>query len=274
MTKYLIETPDFSIKCEDNICFVDLSAASCKNAVSLEMASCMKEVILVTNKKTSITRLESFLAEQNAVIVVLRSLVANIFSSGGHLRDLITGEDSTKTDYGNSVREFCKLLSSMSTPSVAILAGNAYGGGAELALAPDFRWSVGNEVEFHFVQAGLGVPGGWGGMRRLGALCPGLNSKRVSSMFLAQDVLNLQDLTRLSLIDKVFLNEKTCYLELFKWRDNLLACNVQLKNDFFARNKVAIEKQEEFDKSFFQKYFLCADHKKNILNFLMNKRKK
>jgi len=268
--KYLIKTEGFSIKAEDNICFIDLSAASSKNAISLLFASLMKDILCI-NKNTQKTIFEDFLQEEKVVVVVMRSLLENIFSSGGHLYDLLQAEKQENLTYGDSVRGFCRLLSSLPIPSVTILSGNAYGGGVELALAPDFRWSIGKNIEFHLVQTKLGVPGGWGGMTRLQELCPALNPKKITSLFLAQNTFKYEDLLRLFLIDKEFEDEKSCYLELFKWRDRLLSCDAKLKEDFFERNKIDSNQLEEFDIQFFQNYFLSENHKKCIQNFLDNR---
>ncbi len=271
MENYLIKINDFSIKSENNICYIDFFSPTSKNAISLLLASLLKDILAI-NVKTQRTIFEDFLKEKKIVLVVLRSLVENIFASGGHLGDLLNADRQEHVDYGDSIRDFCKLLSSISIPSIAILAGNAYGGGVELALAPDFRWSIGKNIEFHFVQTKFGVPGGWGGMTRLAELCPSLSTKKVNSLFLAQDVLKLRDLYHMSLVDKTFDDEKACFLEINKWRDNIISCDGKLKEDFFNRNKVTHDKLKEFDIDFFQRYFLSENHKKNINNFLDNKR--
>ena len=76
----------------------------------------------------------------------------------------------------------------------------------------------------------------------------------------------------MSLIDKTFDDEKSCFLEIIKWRDNIMSCDGKLKEDFFNRNKVTHDKLNEFDIAFFQRYFLSENHKKNINNFLDHKR--
>lgn len=273
MNKYLIKVEDFSIKSENNICFIEFSAAKTKNAISLLFSSLMSDVLNI-NSATNKTIFEDFIKDENIVLVVVRSLVPNIFCSGGHLSDLLGADKQEHLNYGISIRLFCNLLSSISIPSIALLAGNAYGGGVELALAPDFRWSIGDNVNFHFLQTSLGVPGGWGGMIRLSQLCPQLSTKKVNSLFLAQDVLSFQRLCQLSLIDKVFDNESACTKELLKWRDNIFACDDKLKEDFYMRNIVFPSKLEEYDVNFFQKYFLSHNHKKLMEKFFQNKRNK
>lgn len=273
MEKYLIRIDEFSIKSENNICYINFSSPSSRNAVSLLLASLMQDIISI-NSNTQTTAFEDFLKEEKIVLIIMRSLVPNIFASGGHLSDLLHADRQEHIAYGDSVRQFCKLLSTVPTPSISILAGNAYGGGVEIALATDFRWSIGKNIEFHFVQTKFGVPGGWGGMTRLSELCPSLSTKKVNSLFLAQDVLKFRELYHMSLIDKTFDDEHSCFQEINKWRDNILSCDSKLKEDFFARNKVTKDKLEEYDIHFFQKYFLSENHKKYINNFFISKAKK
>ena len=47
-------------------------------------------------------------------------------------------------------------------PTIAILNGNAVGGGCELASAFDFRLAR-SGIKLGFVQASLGITTGWGG---------------------------------------------------------------------------------------------------------------
>lgn len=272
MEKYLIKMDDFSIKSENSLCFIDLHAPSSKNAISLLLASNLQN-IFSPNKKQGKSIFENFLKEEKIVLIILRSLVKNIFCSGGHLRDLLSSTTPAHQTYGDSLRQFCQFFSSSSIPSITILAGNAYGGGVELALATDFRWTIGKNVEFHFAQTKLGVPGGWGGMTRLSNLCPMLSAKKVSSLFLAQAVLKFEDLSQMCLLDKSFANEDLCLLEIYKWRDNILSCDKNLREDFVMRQHILQTKLEEYDVNFFKKYFLSENHKQNIQNFLNLKEK-
>ena len=261
-----IQLKDFSITAENHICFINLSSPSTKNAISFETATHLKN-ILVVNPTTKTCTFEDFLSKEGVVLLVLQSEVEGIFSSGGNLTEFRDAKKETNLDYGRSVGQFCKFLNTNLIPSIAILEGNAYGGGSELALAPDFRWGIGNKIEFHFVQTRLGVPGGWGGMSRLSDLCPHLSMKKVNSIFMAREVLKYPDLEKMNLIDKSFLDKSSCLRELNRWRDSILACGTNLRDDFAKRLQYAGEELEKYDEKFFEKYFLTENHKKNILGF-------
>ncbi len=273
MEKYLIKIDEFSIKAENNICFIEIFDPTSKNAMSLLFASHMRE-ILAFNEMTQRTVFEDFLSEEKVVLVVIRSLLENIFASGGHLKDLLVAEKKDHHLYGDSLRAFCKALNQLSQTTIAVLEGNAYGGGVELALAPDFRWSIGQNIEFHFVQTRFGVPGGWGGMTRLAELNPIFTPKRVSGIFLAQDVMNFKTLCKYSLIDKEFKNDSDCFKEIIRWRNNLFSCNPELRDDFYHRSTLKPIDLEEYDVAFFQKYFLSENHKASIHKYFEFKNNK
>ena len=60
-------------------------------------------------------------------------------------------------------------LAGLPVPVVALVNGHAVGGGAELALAADWR-IVDPRAELRFVHAGLGLVPGFGGLGRLSRL--------------------------------------------------------------------------------------------------------
>ena len=91
----------------------------------------------------------------------------DFFSSGG---DRATVHALCRPGDGGRMSVFMQhtlsRLSALPLVSVAVLAGRAIGGGAELALATDFRlWSGAGRAEF--VQARMGLLTGWGGGARL-----------------------------------------------------------------------------------------------------------
>jgi enoyl-CoA hydratase/carnithine racemase len=57
-------------------------------------------------------------------------------------------------------------LAALPQPVIAVLHGNAFGGGLELALAADFR-VIADEARVGLPEAGLGTVPGWGGTERL-----------------------------------------------------------------------------------------------------------
>ena len=85
------------------------------------------------------------------------------FAAGGDLRELmsVTGhEDALRMS--ETTRKVIDRIRYFPVPVVAALNGDALGGGAELALAPDFRVAAGH-ARIAFVQGRLNVSTAWGG---------------------------------------------------------------------------------------------------------------
>ena len=103
-------------------------------------------------------------------LAVLRGAGEKSFAAGGDLRDLepLRAPDEARAlfDLGNgafnAIRQF-------PVPVVAALNGLALGGGAELAVACDYRIAA-PRAKIGFVQGTLGIPTAWGGASDLAAI--------------------------------------------------------------------------------------------------------
>ncbi|WP_338636731.1 enoyl-CoA hydratase/isomerase family protein [Spirobacillus cienkowskii] len=268
----LVDGEEFLIHAEENICYVVLNSPSTKNAISLRMSHIMQSLSFnFENKKSTF---EEFLINYNCVLIVLKSAVTGVFSSGGNLKDLKNNSLEDCQQYGASIRSFCNLLNSISIPSVAILSGPSYGGGVELALATDFRWSVGKNYDFHLSQTRFGIPAGWNGMLRLTELCPNLYPKKVAALQVGKCSLTSTQLLRLGLVDQTFTTAKSCQQNLIKWKDNIIDCPKPIRDNLMNRQKILNKSLlYEYDINIFNKYFLKEEHKKRIHNFFSVKSK-
>lgn len=100
-------------------------------------------------------------------VILAGEASCGVFVSGGDLHAL----KGVRTARG--ARELARrahgavdALRSLGVPLVAAVAGDAYGGGCELAAACDYRVAE-RQVRFHWVQARMGVTTGWGGAANL-----------------------------------------------------------------------------------------------------------
>ena len=122
--------------------------------------------------------LETF-AELRAHAEALRSVPAvrgvvltgepsgGVFVSGGDLKalkDVRTARGAR--DLARKGHAAFDALRDLGVPIVAAVAGDAFGGGCELAAACDYRVAEA-QVRFHWVQARFGVTTGWGGAANL-----------------------------------------------------------------------------------------------------------
>ncbi|MBM7552866.1 enoyl-CoA hydratase/isomerase family protein [Thalassobacillus pellis] len=85
------------------------------------------------------------------------------FCAGGDLKDFHGEMDAGEAfQLLYPMKEVLYELASFPMPTIALLNGQARGGGCEIATACDFRIGV-EGAEFGFVQGQLGIIPGWGG---------------------------------------------------------------------------------------------------------------
>lgn len=90
-----------------------------------------------------------------------------VFVSGGDLKvlkDVRTARGAR--EMARKAHATLDALRELGVPLVAAVAGDALGGGCELAAACDYRVAEA-QVRFHWVQARFGVTTGWGGAANL-----------------------------------------------------------------------------------------------------------
>jgi len=105
-----------------------------------------------------------------ARVLVVRGAGDRAFCAGGDLKEL---ERMRSADDAAAMavrmRTTLDRLTAMTIPVVAALNGDALGGGAELALACDFRIAAAH-ARIGFTQISLGLMPAWGASERLAAL--------------------------------------------------------------------------------------------------------
>ena len=114
--------------------------------------------------------LEAALAEASgwdAHAVFLRGAGERAFVSGGDLKELESvREEQFALDLAQRMRATLDRIPALPMPVVAVLNGHAIGGGAEVAIACDYRLAA-DDVRIGFTQATLGLMPAWGGIERL-----------------------------------------------------------------------------------------------------------
>jgi enoyl-CoA hydratase/carnithine racemase len=118
-------------------------------------------------------------AASDARVVVLRAAGDRAFCVGadiGRFAELApTQMWSTWTTKGHRV---FGAIASLPQPTVAVLHGDAFGGGLELALAADFR-VMAEDARLGLPEVGLGTVPGWGGTERLTRLVGPSRAKEI-----------------------------------------------------------------------------------------------
>mmetsp|Transcript_22516 Transcript_22516/g.44991 ORF Transcript_22516/g.44991 Transcript_22516/m.44991 type:complete len:303 (+) Transcript_22516:152-1060(+) len=121
------------------------------------------------------------------------------FCSGA---DIGVAKDTLMTTAGGSamaglMNSVTDAISSLRTVSFSAIDGAAYGGGAELCTATDFR-CMRHDAKIRFVQCKMGVTTGWGGGRRLAEI---VGKKEALRLLLLSEKVDADSAVRLGLAD-------------------------------------------------------------------------
>jgi enoyl-CoA hydratase/carnithine racemase len=105
-----------------------------------------------------------------ARVLVVTGAGARVFVAGGDLKELsaIRTHDEAAA-MAETMRSVLDRLATLPVPVLAAVNGDAYGGGAEVAVACDMRIAA-HDVRCGFNQVALGIMPAWGGIERLTAL--------------------------------------------------------------------------------------------------------
>jgi enoyl-CoA hydratase/carnithine racemase len=109
-------------------------------------------------------------ADSPARVLVVTGAGDRVFVAGGDLKELAavrTLEDATAM--AATMRAVLDRVATLPVPVLAAVNGDAYGGGAEVAVACDIRIAA-DDVRCAFNQVALGIMPAWGGIERLTAL--------------------------------------------------------------------------------------------------------
>lgn len=133
-------------------------------------------------------------------VAVLRGAGDKSFAAGGDLRELAevrTREDTRRM--ADEVHDALDAIRVFPVPVVAALNGDALGGGAELAVACDFRIAA-SHARIGFIQGRLNVSTAWGGGEDLMRL---VGAAKALRLLAASERLDAAAAQRLGLLDAV-----------------------------------------------------------------------
>jgi enoyl-CoA hydratase len=177
---------DLQIESNGEVLRVTINRPDKRNALSGEVLRAIAEVFA------------SNAADENLRVAILRGAGDQCFAAGGDLREL-----SAITTHGGAAqmardaKAALDKIRQFPVPVIAALNGDAMGGGAELAVACDFR-VAGAHARIGFVQGRLNISTAWGGgidlmnlvgpSTALGLLCRG-------------DMLSAAEAAKIGLVD-------------------------------------------------------------------------
>jgi enoyl-CoA hydratase len=158
--------------------------------------------------RTTMAELASALDEIEASparVLVVTGAGTRVFVAGGDLKELAairTHEDAAAM--AHTMRTVLDRLATLPVPVLAAVNGDAYGGGAEVAVACDIRIAA-DDVRCGFNQVALGIMPAWGGIERLTAL---VGRGRALTLMTTGRVLDAATAHELGLFDEVVPREE------------------------------------------------------------------
>ncbi|MEE8396837.1 MAG: enoyl-CoA hydratase/isomerase family protein [bacterium] len=155
-----MSSPNLLVQKNDGLLRVTLNRPEKRNALSRDLLGQLRETF------------EGHRGDDALKAAVLTGAGDKSFAAGGDLRDLDgIRSHGAAVEMAEQAKEALDSIRSFPVPVVAALNGNALGGGAELAMACDFRVAAAH-ARIGFVQGRLNITSAWGGgvdlMRRIG----------------------------------------------------------------------------------------------------------
>ena len=141
---------------------------------------------------------------ERARVLVIRGVGSQAFCAGGDLRELERiRADSDATSMAAQMRATLDRLPQFQIPVIAGLNGDALGGGAEVAVACDFRIAA-SHARIGFGQVTLGIMPAWGASERLTEL---VGRGRALHLLLGGQAISAAEALRVGLVEEVVPSE-------------------------------------------------------------------
>jgi enoyl-CoA hydratase len=147
--------PDIRVEQEGRVLVLVVDRPEARNALA---ASTMEELD---------AHLEELPGRWDVHCAVITGAGERAFIAGGDLKELESRRDAEfATRMAGSMRRTLDRIPGLPIPVIAAVNGAALGGGAEVAIACDFRVAA-DDASFGFTQPLLGLMPAWGGIERL-----------------------------------------------------------------------------------------------------------
>jgi enoyl-CoA hydratase/carnithine racemase len=142
--------------------------------------------------------------ESGARVLVIRGAGDRAFCAGGDLKELEhMRSEADAAEMAHTMRATLDRIPQLPIPVIAALNGDALGGGAELALACDFRVAA-SHARIGFAQVALGLIPAWGASERLAAL---VGRGRALYMLLSGATMSATEAKELGLVEAVYSSD-------------------------------------------------------------------
>jgi enoyl-CoA hydratase len=184
-------TPDVTLTVQDRCALLTIDRPQTRNAIDRPAMATLGGLL---------DEVAALVDRDEARVLAIRGGGDRVFVSGGDLKELATirSEDDARA-MALSMREVLDRVGALSVPTVAVLNGHAFGGGAEVAIACDMRIAA-SDVQIGFTQVQLGIMPAWGGVERLAKV---VGRGRACHLLLTGAVLTAGEAAAVGLVEQV-----------------------------------------------------------------------
>ena len=195
------------------------------NALSLELIEELNEI------------LGNYQDDLEIKLVTLTGQGDKFFIAGGDIKELnAVRSDSDIDEMIKLGRKTLDMIRYYPVPVIALINGYALGGGAELAMACDYRLAV-EKASIGFVHSTLNITTAWGGIIDLIYL---LGHTKALFTLIEGKIIKAKEAQELGLIDSVFDDVDSAYLSIESIKETFEKCNTGI----IRSNKTIINKSK------------------------------
>jgi enoyl-CoA hydratase/carnithine racemase len=183
---------DLVLEVKRGVATLSINRPKSRNALALQTMAELDEALDATKRA-------------RARVLVIRGAGHQAFCAGGDLKELEQMRSATDAAaMASRMRATLDRLPQLTIPVIAGLNGDAFGGGAELAVACDVRIAA-SHARIGFAQVTLGLMPAWGASERLAAL---VGRGRALHLLLGGQAIAADEALRMGLVEEVVPSEK------------------------------------------------------------------
>ena len=195
------------------------------NALSLELIEELNEI------------LGNYQDDLEIKLVTLTGQGDKFFIAGGDIKELnAVRSDSDIDEMIKLGRKTLDMIRYYPVPVIALINGYTLGGGAELAMACDYRLAV-EKASIGFVHSTLNITTAWGGIIDLIYL---LGHTKALFTLIEGKIIKAKEAQELGLIDSVFDDVDSAYISIESIKETFEKCNTGI----IRSNKTIINKSK------------------------------
>jgi enoyl-CoA hydratase/carnithine racemase len=183
---------DLHLEVVDGVAMLVIDRPGARNALALQTMDELDEALETVRV-------------QRARVLVIRGAGEKAFCAGGDIKELeAMRTESEAAAMAHRMRATLDRIPQLALPVIAGLNGDALGGGAELAIACDFRIAA-EHARIGFPQITLGIMPAWGASERLASL---VGRARALAILLGGQPIAAPEALQLGLVESVVSGSK------------------------------------------------------------------